>query len=86
MFDEVIRNGQIRCNADIDIRQAPDNLPFLLKSKDALASSRSSIYQGVYRNGSRWNVSYEIIINIIRYFDARKVNNQESIITRQHES
>jgi hypothetical protein len=61
-FDEVIRNGQVKCYVDIDIRQAPDNLPLLLKPKDdAVASSRSSVYQGVFRNnGTKWSVRFEL--------------------------
>jgi hypothetical protein len=59
-FDDAIKKGLInikQCHADVDIREAPDNLPLLLKKPgNVFSSGSSSIYKNVCRNGSKWSV------------------------------
>jgi hypothetical protein len=69
MFDEVISNGKVKCHANIDIRQAPDNLSLMLKkSGNVVSDNDTSIYQGVYRNGSSWRVSLSQSPEIYLFF------------------
>jgi hypothetical protein len=68
-FDDAIKKGLINMkqyNADIDIRQAPDHLPLLLKPMPG----GNSIYQGVHRIGRtkhyHWRVSVWLFTSCCR--------------------